>query len=116
MLDAEIASVFRKHVLAGRLREARARQGLEDFLNLPILRFAHAALLPRVFDLRATITAYDAIYVVLAESLGATLVTCDERLARAAAGIVTGDVIATIKESIKYIGHFHTAGVPGRNE
>ena len=27
-----------------------------------------------------------------------------------------GDVIATIKESIQYIGHFHTAGVPGRNE
>ena len=27
-----------------------------------------------------------------------------------------GDVIATIKENIQYIGHFHTAGVPGRHE
>ena len=27
-----------------------------------------------------------------------------------------GDVIATIREFIPYIGHFHTAGVPGRNE
>jgi hydroxypyruvate isomerase len=27
-----------------------------------------------------------------------------------------GDVIATIKEFLPYIGHFHTAGVPGRNE
>jgi hydroxypyruvate isomerase len=27
-----------------------------------------------------------------------------------------GDVIATIRESIASIGHFHTAGVPGRNE
>jgi len=27
-----------------------------------------------------------------------------------------GDVIATIRESIEYIGHFHTAGVPGRRE
>jgi len=27
-----------------------------------------------------------------------------------------GDVIATIKESHRYIGHYHTAGVPGRNE
>jgi len=27
-----------------------------------------------------------------------------------------GDVIATIRENIQYIGHFHTAGVPGRNE
>jgi len=27
-----------------------------------------------------------------------------------------GDVIATIREFIQYIGHFHTAGVPGRHE
>ncbi len=27
-----------------------------------------------------------------------------------------GDVIATIKENKEYLGHFHTAGVPGRNE
>jgi hydroxypyruvate isomerase len=30
--------------------------------------------------------------------------------------IMEGDVIATIRENIQYIGHFHTAGVPGRNE
>ena len=30
--------------------------------------------------------------------------------------IMEGDLIATIKKNIKYIGHFHTAGVPGRHE
>ena len=30
--------------------------------------------------------------------------------------IMEGDVIATIRENIEYIGHFHTGGVPGRNE
>lgn len=30
--------------------------------------------------------------------------------------IMEGDVIATIKKNIAYISHFHTAGVPGRNE
>jgi len=30
--------------------------------------------------------------------------------------IMEGDVIATIRENIAYIGHFHTGGVPGRNE
>ena len=30
--------------------------------------------------------------------------------------IMEGDVIATIQENIEYIGHFHTGGVPGRNE
>ena len=30
--------------------------------------------------------------------------------------IMEGDVIQTIRDNIKWIGHFHTAGVPGRNE
>jgi len=30
--------------------------------------------------------------------------------------IMEGDVIRTIKENQKHYGHFHTAGVPGRNE
>jgi hydroxypyruvate isomerase len=30
--------------------------------------------------------------------------------------IMEGDVIRTIREHIKWIGHFHTAGVPGRHD
>lgn len=30
--------------------------------------------------------------------------------------IMEGDVIATIKKFQQYIGHYHTGGVPGRNE
>jgi len=30
--------------------------------------------------------------------------------------IMEGDLIATIRENIKWIGHFHTGGVPGRHE
>jgi hydroxypyruvate isomerase len=30
--------------------------------------------------------------------------------------IMEGDVIATIRKNQKYIGHYHTGGVPGRNE
>ena len=30
--------------------------------------------------------------------------------------IMEGDVIRTIRENIRWIGHFHTGGVPGRNE
>jgi hydroxypyruvate isomerase len=30
--------------------------------------------------------------------------------------IMEGDIIRTIKENIQWIGHFHTAGVPGRHE
>jgi hydroxypyruvate isomerase len=30
--------------------------------------------------------------------------------------IMEGDVIRTIRENLPFIGHFHTGGVPGRNE
>ncbi|HEY7569643.1 MAG TPA: TIM barrel protein [Gemmatimonadaceae bacterium] len=30
--------------------------------------------------------------------------------------IMEGDVIRTIRDNLQYIGHFHTAGVPGRHE
>lgn len=92
LVDIEIASVLRKHVLAKRIGEKRARAALQDFLDMALMRFSHSVLLPRVFELRQTITAYDAVYVALAESLGATLVTCDEKLARAAAGVCKVEV------------------------
>jgi len=54
-----------------------------DFLNLPLQRHPHDWLLPRVWELRHNLTAYDAVYVALAEALGAPLVTRDARLAAA---------------------------------
>jgi predicted nucleic acid-binding protein len=49
-------------------------------------RFAdpHDVLLPRVWQLRNNLTAYDAVYVALAEALDAPLLTRDKRLANAA--------------------------------
>jgi predicted nucleic acid-binding protein len=40
-------------------------------------------LLPRIWELRHNVTAYDAAYVALAEILAVPLVTCDARLAAA---------------------------------
>jgi predicted nucleic acid-binding protein len=40
--------------------------------------------LPRIWDLRNNLTAYDAVYVALAEALGVPLLTRDRRLAGAA--------------------------------
>ncbi len=92
LVDAEIASVLRKHVLLGRIARPRAREILQDFLDLSVVRFQHTALLQRVFALAHTVTAYDALYAALAESLSAPLITCDKRLARALAGIVSVEV------------------------
>jgi predicted nucleic acid-binding protein len=93
LADAEILSVLRRHVLVKKLAEARAREILRDYLGMAMTRLPHLPLLPRVFALRNTMTAYDALYVALAESLGARLVTRDGKLARAAARMVHVEVI-----------------------
>lgn len=83
LLDYEVVSVVRGLVLAGALASDRAQELLSDFDHLPIHRWASAdALRRRAFDLRNSISAYDAAYVVLAEALECPLLTRDERLGR----------------------------------
>lgn len=83
LLDVEVAQVLRRYALAGNLGESRADQVRADFESLPIERYPHGELLERIWQLRDSLTAYDAAYVVLAEALEANLVTCDARLSRA---------------------------------
>ena len=56
---------------------------LEDFRALDLQRHAHEPLLDRVWHLRENLTAYDAVYVALAEVLDCVLLTCDGPLSRA---------------------------------
>ena len=83
LLDVEAASAVRRWVLSGRLSVEHARRSLLDLRDLAADRHAHEPLLERVLDLRDAVSAYDAVYVALAELLGATLFTADERLTRA---------------------------------
>ena len=83
LLDVEVAHVLRRSALKGDIGEKRGREALEDLVALPIQRHGHEPLLPRVWRLRDTVTAYDAVYVALAEALNAPLVTRDRRLANA---------------------------------
>ena len=62
---------------------ADARQAVADLEALPIQRVSHTPLVARCWELRANLTAYDAVYVALAEALGVTLLTADTRLAAA---------------------------------
>lgn len=81
LLDVEIAQVLRRFVAGREMTEDRAVEALDDFSNLRINRYPHDPLLRRVWQLRHNCTAYDAVYVALAESLGCVLVTCDKPLA-----------------------------------
>lgn len=82
LLDLEVAQVLRRFVAQGSLAAKRAREALQDLADLPLERYSHELLLPRIWSLRRNLTAYDAAYVALAELLGATLVTLDVRLVR----------------------------------
>ena len=83
LLDAEMAQVIRRHAASGDIGPDRGYELLTDLLNLPLQRHPHDWLLPRVWELRHNLTAYDAVYVALAEALDAPLVTRDARLATA---------------------------------
>jgi len=83
LLDVEVASAVRRWVVSGRLSEREARMSLADLRDLAVDRHAHEAFLDRALDLRDSVSPYDAMYVALAELLGAPLVTADQRLARA---------------------------------
>ena len=83
LIDVEVAQALRRVALAGRLDPARGRTALGIVDDLPLRRYPHIELLPRVWELRNSVTAYDAVYVALAEMLDAPLVTRDRRLANA---------------------------------
>jgi len=84
LLDVEVAQVIRRYAAKGEIDNERGRAALADLADFPFHRYPHDLLLPRVWDLRNNLTAYDAVYVALAEALDAPLLTRDQRLAAAA--------------------------------
>ncbi len=84
LLDIEVAQVLRRYARARELSPGRGREALEDLAVLPIVRYAHQPLLARIWELRESVTAYDAAYLALAEALEMPLVTRDAKLAAAA--------------------------------
>ncbi|MGH2924274.1 MAG: type II toxin-antitoxin system VapC family toxin [Solirubrobacterales bacterium] len=88
LLDTEVLHAVRRWVLHGKLSEERAAKAVEDLADLPIVFYPHSPLRARVWSLRDRLSAYDGTYVALAEALGATLLTADGRLARAADSLV----------------------------
>lgn len=82
MLDVEVVSVIHRDHLLGRLDRTAATQAVEDLGGWPGERFDHRPLLGRVWEFRGFVRAWDAFYVALAETMGATLLTTDSRLAQ----------------------------------
>jgi predicted nucleic acid-binding protein len=83
LLSVEVAEVVRRYVAADSIGAEVGEAALADLATLDIARYEHEPLLPRVWELRANLTAYDAVYLALAEVLDAPLVTFDARLGTA---------------------------------
>ncbi len=83
LLDLEVAQVLRRYARSNQVPLARCRTALSDLGDIPLIRYPHDVLLPRIWELRDHLTAYDAAYVALAEALDAPLLTRDKRLAAA---------------------------------
>ena len=82
-VDLEVVSVWRRQSRAGLLDARRASTAMRDLTALPLQRAPHLPLVDRCWELRDTLSAYDATYAALAEALDATLLTGDRRLAAA---------------------------------
>ncbi len=83
LVDVETVAVLRKRWLAGTVTDRRFAAAVDDLGQLDLDRYPTLPFMPRAYQLRANVTAYDSAYVALAETLGCELLTADRRLASA---------------------------------
>jgi predicted nucleic acid-binding protein len=83
LIDPELANALRRGVAASRIEPGDAWTALDRWRRLGMSRYAVFHLFERVWELRQNLSAYDASYVALAESLDCALITADVKLGRA---------------------------------
>jgi predicted nucleic acid-binding protein len=84
LIDVEVVQVLRRYAASRQVEAARCAEALADLADFPLQRYPHDFLLARIWAWRGNLSAYDAVYVALAEALDAPLLTRDRRLAAAA--------------------------------
>ena len=83
LVDVETVAVLCKRWLAEAITQRRFASAIGDLENIGIDRYPTLPLMRRAYELRSTVTSYDAAYVALAELLECELLTGDARLAKA---------------------------------
>ena len=79
----EATNILRRLELAKQLTTPEANAAHEDLMQLDLEVYSFEPFAERIWELRHTVTSYDAWYVALAEALGLPLATLDGRLSRA---------------------------------
>lgn len=95
LVDVEVTQGLRRLVRGGEVSAARAADAIADLADLDLHRHPHLDFLTRAWKLRENVTAYDAMYIALAEALDAPIVTCDAALGRAPGHRARIEVIAS---------------------
>lgn len=95
LLDLEVVSALRRLLRREQIGEDRARDAITDLEALNVTRYPHQLLLPRIWEFRENLTAYDGAYVALAEALDAPLLTADGHLARSTGHRASIELIAS---------------------
>jgi predicted nucleic acid-binding protein len=80
---AEAANILRRLERAKEISSSEANAAFEDLMQLNLEVFAFDPFAERIWEMRHTVTSYDAWYVALAETLKLPLATLDERLTKA---------------------------------
>ena len=93
LIDVEVTHVLRRLAMRGKIDDARGREAIRDLAVMPLRRYPHGWLVATAWRLRANVTAYDAMYVGLADALAAPLLTRDGKLAAAAGSLVAVEVL-----------------------
>jgi len=79
----EATNILRRLELAKHISTAEANAAHDDLMQLNIELFSFDPFAERIWELRHTVTSYDAWYVALAEALALPLATLDVRLSKA---------------------------------
>jgi predicted nucleic acid-binding protein len=92
LIDLEFLHTLRRHVRRNAITLDQAADSRRDFAAMPLIRYAHSGIVNRIWELRDNLTAYDAAYIALAETIGCTLVTSDAKLSKASGHLAAVEV------------------------
>lgn len=83
LMPVEVTNILRRSAIKGSITADVASLALNDLNDLSVEYFEFRPFASRIWELRQNVTAYDAWYVALAETLSAPVATLDDRLRQA---------------------------------
>jgi predicted nucleic acid-binding protein len=98
LIEPETLNALRRLAREGAVSDRRATEAVSDLAGARLIRYPHAPLRERVWELRDNLTAYDATYLALAEAMDdPVLLTADAGLAARAIQSLGSDRVRQVQ-------------------